>query len=58
MKSPHEEAFCQVVQVMSHGQHVVALPPGTGVETPTLHARAEATDGVALLQCSSLVQNT
>ena len=46
----HEEALCQVVQVLPHRQHVVALAPGARVEPASLHARTEAADGGTLWQ--------
>ena len=57
MEGGHEEALGQVVQVVPHGQHVVALSPGTAVETAALHARAEAADGGTLRQRQGLLKD-
>lgn len=58
VKGSHEEALSEVVQMLAHCEHVVALPASTRVETTTLHARTEAADGVTLRQGRSLLQDS
>lgn len=57
MEGRHEETLGQVVQMLSHGKDIVALPPSTCVQTSTLHTRAETADGLALWQGDSLRQD-
>ena len=58
MEDSHEEALCQVIQVLSKGQDVEAFPACTGIQTATFHPRAEAANGVTLFQGTGLLKDT
>ena len=46
----HEEALGEVVQMLTHGEHVVALASRCCVHATALHATAETADGRALVR--------
>ncbi len=57
MEHRHEETLSHVVQVLPHGQYVVALPPGAGVQPPALHSGAETANGGAFWQGRGLLED-
>eukprot|EP00958_Prasinococcus_capsulatus_P025352 scaffold4262_cov328-Prasinococcus_capsulatus_cf.AAC.5 len=49
----HHEALGEVVQVLAQHKNVLVVLPAARVERPTLHARTERADGVALQRAAS-----
>lgn len=58
MENRHHEALAQIIKVLTKGQNIVALSPGSCVQSASLHATAEAANGFAcilLLQFCRLI---
>jgi hypothetical protein len=59
MKNRHEKALNEIIEMLSEGQHIVAVTARSCVQPASLHAAAEATYRFAsLLQCRCLLQDS